>query len=90
MVEGGIMSIDYTVVAVILAVFGIGLVGIIQTIKSLLKLSGLAAYVLAFLCSAGATAFTLLQTHTFSILALVVYTFIVFGEATGLYKVRKS
>lgn len=84
------MNIDYTVVAVILSIFGIGLIGIIQAVKNLLHLSGIAAYILAFVASFGATAITLLQAGKFSVLALIIYGLVVFGEATGLYKVIRQ
>jgi len=81
------MKIDPGIVTAIMALFGIG---VIQTLKVLLKLSDVGAKVLAFIVSFGATAIYLLQTHIFTMLALVIYGLIVFAEASGLYKVFKS
>jgi len=84
------MKIDPGIVTAIMALFGIGVIGVIQTLKVLLKLSDVGAKILAFIVSFGATAIYLLQTHIFTMLALVIYGLIVFAEASGLYKVFKS
>ena len=83
------MQVDPNVVWTILALFGVGggLVGVIQTLKRILKLEGVGAIVLTAVCSVIATAVVLLVSHVFSILGLIVYSFIVFGEASGLYHV---
>lgn len=81
------MQIDYGTVTAIMAIFGVGLLGIIQTVKTLLKLQDIPAKILAFLCSGGATAVILVQTHAFNWLAFVLYTIIVYGEASGLYHI---
>ena len=81
------MIVDQAVVAGIMAIFGIGVIGIIEALKNLLKLSGLGAKILAFVVSFGATAAYLTQAGIFTVLALVIYGLIVFGEATGLYYV---
>lgn len=79
------MTISPEIVTAIMALFGIGVIGIVQTLKRLLKIEGFGAIVLTAIVSFGATAIYLLQAHLFSILALVVYGFLVFGEASGLY-----
>jgi hypothetical protein len=81
------MNIEPGIVTAIMALFGIGVIGIIQMLKVFLKLDGLGAKILAFVVSFGATAIYLLQIKTFTVLALVIYGLIVFGEASGLYKV---
>ena len=81
------MNVDQTVLTAIMGLFGVGVIGIIQTIKNLLKAEGPLAILIAILVSFGATAAILVQTGAFSILALVVYGLIVFGEASGLYRV---
>jgi len=80
------MIVDPTVVALILGVGGIGVLGLTEMIKRLFHAEGVAAYVISFVASAGATAFTLATTSSFSVLALVVYTVVVFLEANGIYK----
>ena len=80
------MNIDNGIVTAIMALFGIGVIGIIQTLKVFLKLDGLGAKILAFVVSFGATAVYLLQVNAFTVLALVIYGLLVFGEASGLYK----
>jgi len=81
------MSIDPAIVTAIMALFGIGVIGIVQTLKNLLKLEGAAAIVLTFIVSFLATALYLFQAHLFSIVGLILYGLIVFGEASGLYRV---
>jgi hypothetical protein len=81
------MNVDQTVVMAIMGLFGVGVIGIIQTLKNLLKAEGPAAMVIAVVVSFGATAAILVQTGAFSVLALIVYGLLVFGEASGLYRV---
>jgi len=81
------MTVDPTVVTAILGILGIGLIGIIQIVKEFLKAEGVGAWLIAFVLSFAATAVVLLQTGLFSVLALIVYGLLVFGEATGLYRV---
>ena len=81
------MTVDPTMVTAIMAILGVGVIGIIQTIKVFLKAEGVGAYLIAFVVSFAATAFTLLQAGVFTIPALIIYGLIVFGEASGLYKV---
>jgi len=84
------MQIQPEIITAILALFGIGVIGIIQTLKRLLKLDGTGAIVLTFIVSFVATAVYLIQAHTFSLLALLIYGLLVFGEASGLYHVFKK
>ena len=84
------MTIDPNIVFAILALFGIGVLGIVETLKKLLKLDGLGAIILTFVVSFGATAIYLLQAHTFTIAAFIIYGFVVAGEASGLYKFFKK
>ena len=81
------MNVQPEMVAAIMALFGIGLMGIIETLKRILKLEGVGAKVLAFVVSLGGTAIILVQADAWSVLAFIVYGLIVFGEATGLYTV---
>lgn len=83
------MQVQPEVVTAIMALFGIGLIGIIQTLKRILKLEGFGAIILTFIVSFLATALYLAYIGQFSVLTLVVYGFIVFGEASGLYHVLK-
>ena len=84
------MHIDPAMVMAILMIGGIGVIGIVQTIKTWLKLSGGLALALTLVVSFGATALVLSQAHVFTWLAFVLYGLIVFGEASGLYKVIKA
>ena len=81
------MDVQPEMVAAIMALFGIGLMGIIETLKRILKLDGVGAIILALVVSLAGTAIILVQAGTWSVLAFVVYGLIVFGEASGLYHV---
>ena len=80
------MVIDHQIVVTILAFFGVGVLAIVQFLKDLFKLNGVGAKVLAGVVSVLATGAYLLYSSQFTVLALIVYSFIVFGEATGLYQ----
>ena len=84
------MQVQPEVVQAILLFFGIPLVGLIQTVKRWLKVEGWGAIVLAVVMSYVATAIYLAVNGMFSVVALVVYGFIVAGEASGLYHVFKK
>jgi hypothetical protein len=84
------VKIDYAIVTAIMALFGLGLPGIIQTLKNLFHLEGLGAYILAGACSIAATAVILAQAHVFTLVSLALYALVVFGEVTGLYKLSKQ
>jgi len=84
------MTIDPGVVAAILAVAGIGVTGLTEMIKRLFKASGIVAYIISLIVSAGATAFVLIQAGSFAWVSFAIYTIVVFVEANGLYKVIKK
>lgn len=80
------MTIDKTVLVSILALISGPIVSLlVQGIKTVLKLSGTAALVLAVVVALGGTAYVLVTMHLFTIVAFVIYGAIVVGEATGLY-----
>jgi len=86
------MQFSPEVVAAIMALFGIGVIGIIEGIKNIVKMFAKKDSLppalnlgIAAAASFGATAVFLLQAQMFSVLALIGYGAIVFGEATGLY-----
>jgi len=81
------MTIDPAIVTAIMALLGIGVIGIVQTLKRILKLEGVGAIVLTGVVSFGATAIYLSQANLFSVSGLILYGAIVFGEASGLYHV---
>ena len=83
------MTVDPNVVWMVLALFGIGggLIGVIQTLKRILKLNGIGAIVLTAVCSFVATGIVLATSGTFTVVSLLIYGAIVFGEASGLYHV---
>ena len=81
------MIIDQAIVAGIMAIFGVGVIGIIETLKRILKLHGAGAWIATFVVSFGATAAYLVQAHIFTVLGLIIYGLIMFGEASGLYHV---
>lgn len=80
------MNIDPQVILAILAFAGIGVLGITEMVKRLFGLKDFWVYVASMVVSAGATAMTLIQASAFKWLPFVIYTFIVFLEANGLYK----
>lgn len=82
-------SFDPAVLAAILGLFGIGLVYVVNLLKSLFRVSDKPAVLLVLVVSAAATAGILLATGAFSWLGLLVYTAAVFGEMTGWYKLTK-
>ena len=84
------MTIDLGIVSAILAVAGIGVTGLTEMIKRFFKASGIWAYVISLVVSAGATAFILIQAGSFAWIPFAVYTILVFGEANGIYKVIKK
>lgn len=83
-------NFDPTIVSGILALFGIGLVYVVNLLKNLFGLSGKPAVLLVLVVSAIATAGTLVVAHGFTILAFVIYTAAVFGEMTGWFKFTKA
>ena len=83
-------ELDPGVVIAILAFAGVGVTGLTEMLKRLFKASGIVAYLISFVVSAGATAFVLSQAGTFAWLPFVIYTIVVFLEANGIYKVVKK
>ena len=83
-------ELDPGVVIAILAFAGVGVTGLTEMIKRLFKVSGIWAYVVSFVVSAGATAFVLSQAGSFAWISFAIYTIVVFLEANGLYKVVKK
>ena len=81
---------DPEIVVAILAFAGIGVVGLTEMLKRLLKASGFAAYAVSFLVSAAATVFTLISLGQLTLVAVIVYTILVFVEANGIYKAIKK
>jgi hypothetical protein len=77
---------DPAVVATILAIAGVGVLGITEMIKRFLKAEGVVAYLISLAVSAAATVFVLLQAGTFGLVPFVGYTILVFLEANGIYK----
>jgi hypothetical protein len=84
------MTIDPAVVTSILALFGIGLIPVINFLKKLIGAEGKPALLLVLACSAAGTAIILLATGAFALLPLLIYTVAVFGEASGVYKFTKA
>jgi hypothetical protein len=84
------LKVDDSVVAGIMALFGIGVLGIIQTLKSLLKWDGTKALIIAAAVSLAATGAYLAIHSIFTVIAWLIYSAIVFGEASGLYKLIVS
>ena len=84
------MQVQPEIVQAILLFFGIPLVGLIQTVKRWLKVEGWGAIALAVVISYIATAIYLAINEMFTVVALLVYGFIVAGEASGLYHVFKK
>ena len=80
------MVIDPAVVTLILAVGGIGVVGLTEMIKRFFKAQDFWVYLISLGVSAGATAFILATSGAFSWIALAGYTLVVFLEANGIYK----
>ena len=81
------VTIDPIVVAAILALLGSGIVtALVQAIKTWLKIQGGWAMVLAAVLSIGASAYVLIQQNIFTMIGLVIYSAVVFGSSTGLFK----
>jgi len=77
------------IVLAIMAIFGVGVIGVVEFIKRILKTEGqtIVNFVITGAVSFAATAAYLLKADLFSIGALILYGVIVFGEASGLYHV---
>ena len=84
------MQVQPEIIVAILSLFGLGLIGIIQTLKRIFKLEDRGALALTFVVSFASTAFYLAYIQAFSLLSFIIYGLIVFGEASGLYHVIKK
>jgi hypothetical protein len=82
------MPIDQNVLTVILALLGGGLVtAITQALKKWLGITGgWQAAALAAILSIGGTAYVLVTQHIFTVLALILYSVVVYAATTGIYK----
>lgn len=80
-------TIDPTTVEAILVLVGGGIATlIVQLLKKVLKLEGFAALLLTGVIGIGATAAYFLFIHPpFEFWTFVLYSVVIFGEATGLY-----
>lgn len=78
---------DPAIVQIILAgVGGLTVLAITELIKRWLNASGLGAYLISLAVSAAATAYYLVSSNTFTVLAFIGYTAFVFVAANGIYK----
>lgn len=91
------LQLNDGILAAIFSAFGIGLFGIIQMIKQVLKTStwterarDIAGYVISFVASASCTVAVLVSMQKFTILRLVLYTLGVWFEASGIWKGMKE
>ena len=80
------MAIDPTVLAAILGFGGLGVIGFTEMVKRFLKLEDAWVYLISLVISAIITAVVLSTSGAFTVLALAVYTVVVFLEANGIYK----
>jgi hypothetical protein len=83
-------NFDPAVVTAILALFGIGLVYVINLLKNLLKVADKPAVLLVLAVSAAATAIVLLVAGGFALGPFIIYTAAVFGEMTGWWRLTKK
>jgi len=83
------MQIDPAVVTAIMALFGIGVIGIIETIKRILGTQGktVVNIIITAVASLAATAAYLASSNIFTWPLFVIYGALVFGEASGLYHI---
>ena len=81
------MTVDPIILTGIMGFLGVGVIGIIQILKEFLKAEGIGAWAIAVIVSIGATAITLLQAGLLKPLPVIIYSVVVFFEATGIYRV---
>ena len=83
------MQIDPTIVTAIMALFGIGVIGIIETVKRIFGTAGKAVVnlIITTAVSLAATAAYLAYSNIFTWPLFIIYGILVFGEASGLYHV---
>ena len=80
-------SFDPAVIQIIMAgALGLTVLGVTEMIKRWLNAGGVVAYLVSFVISAGATAYYLITTHTFTIILFVGYSVFVFLTANGIFK----
>jgi len=85
----GVAPIDPAVVKIITegGILGLSVLALTEMLKRLLKWTDALGYVASGIVSMAATAFYLITTSGFTILAFIGYSFFVFLTANGLYKV---
>jgi len=83
------MQFDPTIVTAIMALFGIGVIGIIETIKRVLGTQGkkVVNLIITAVASLATTAAYLASSDIFTWSLFIIYGILVFGEASGLYHV---
>jgi hypothetical protein len=79
-----------TVQAILAGALGLTVLGVTEMVKRFLKVSGIGAYLVSLAVSAGATAYYLIQTHTFAVFTFAGYTIFVFLTANGIFKVAHT
>jgi predicted MFS family arabinose efflux permease len=85
-----VSGIDFSIVEVALAAFGIGLVYIVNLIKKLIGWTDKKAMIITVLASFAAAAAALLVKGRFSLKPLIFYGLAVLGEMTGWFKFTKK
>ena len=83
------MQFDPAIVTAIMALFGIGVIGIIETIKRVLGTQGkkVVNLIITAVASLATTAAYLASSDIFTWPLFIIYGILVFGEASGLYHV---
>lgn len=77
---------DITLLATILAAGGLGVTGLTEMLKRLLKWEDFKAYLISAVVSLGVTAFVLSTGEAFTVLSWLIYSVAVFLQANGIYK----
>jgi hypothetical protein len=90
------LEIDNNLIAAILGAWGIGVIGLSELLKQLLKKAGydewplllrhISMYIVTLAVTAAATAFTLIKFGEFEWGEFALYTIIVWGIANGIWK----
>jgi len=91
-------DVDNALIAAILGAFGVGVLGLTQIIKNVLKVptwasdiaKKIAGYGISLVVSAAGTIFTLVTTGQMAVGKAVLYTAIVWGIANGWWKGLKE
>jgi hypothetical protein len=92
------VDVDTELVAAILAAFGVGVLGLTQIIKNVLKVptwqsdiaKKIAGYGISLVVSAAGTIFTLTTTGQMALGKAILYTAVVWGIANGWWKGLKE